>query len=108
MTHVIYNNCSTFQKKHDGQYSKGIGVFKFENFHVLVNLFSLFTIFIVYNFNNSYFIHEISSKFQQNHFGRYAKGIGVFKVKIFHIFGNTFLFLFTLFTVFNLNILCYI
>jgi len=41
MTHVIYKYCSTFQKKHVGQYSDGIGVFKFEKFHLLVKLFSL-------------------------------------------------------------------
>jgi len=39
MTHVIYKNCSTFQKKHVGQYSEGIDVFKNENFHVLVTPF---------------------------------------------------------------------
>jgi len=42
MTHVIYKNCSTFQKKHVGQYLAGIGVFKFETFYLLVTLFSFF------------------------------------------------------------------
>jgi len=42
MTHVIYKNCSTFQKKHVGQYSEGIGVFKNINFHLLVMFFSFF------------------------------------------------------------------
>jgi len=32
MTHVMYKNCSTFQKKHVGQYLEGIGVLKKENF----------------------------------------------------------------------------
>jgi len=45
MTHVIYKNCSTIQNKHVGQYPEGIGVFKFENFHLLETLFSLFCLF---------------------------------------------------------------
>jgi len=35
----MYKNCSTFQMKHVGQYSKGIVFFKFKNFHILVTLF---------------------------------------------------------------------
>jgi len=37
-THVIYKHCSTFKKKHVGQNSKGIDVFKVENFHFLEKL----------------------------------------------------------------------
>jgi len=36
---LYYKNCSTFQKKHVGQYLEGIGVFKFSNFQILVTLF---------------------------------------------------------------------
>jgi len=41
-SYVIYRNCSTFQKKQVGQYSEGICVLKFENFNILVTLFSFF------------------------------------------------------------------
>jgi len=66
-------------------------------------LFSFsFTLFTVYNLNNSYFVYEICSKFQQNHFSRYSKGIGVIKFVIITISLYFFNF-FTLFTVYNLN-----
>jgi len=42
MTHVIYKNCITFQKKQVGQYSEGIGFFKVKKLHLLVTLFSFF------------------------------------------------------------------
>jgi len=68
-----------------GQYKEGIGVFKIEKFLLFVTFFFIFcTISIVYNLNNSYFIYEICSKFKQNQFGRYLKGIGVFKFENFH------------------------
>jgi len=41
-SYVLYKNCSTFKKKKVGQYPKGICVFKFENFHLLLTLFSFF------------------------------------------------------------------
>ena len=74
-----------------GNTQRGNSVFKFENFNLLVTLFSIFlTLLTVYNFNNSYFIYEFRSKFQQNHFGRYSKGIGVFKFENFHLFVTLF------------------
>jgi len=42
MTHIVYKSCSTFQKKHIGQYSEGIDVFKYENFDLFVRLFHSF------------------------------------------------------------------
>ena len=38
----IYKIVSTFQIKHFGQYSNGIGVLQFENFYILVTPFSFF------------------------------------------------------------------
>jgi len=38
-SYFIYENCSKFQKKHFGHYSKGMCVLQFENFHLLVTLF---------------------------------------------------------------------
>ena len=42
MTNVVYKNFSTFLKKHVAQYSEVIGLFKFENFLLLVKLISFF------------------------------------------------------------------
>jgi len=42
MTNVVYKIFSTFPKKHIGQYSEVIGLFKFENFLLLVKLISFF------------------------------------------------------------------
>ena len=79
------------------QYLKGISVFKFENFHILETLFYFFLTFsTVYNLKNSDFIYAMYSKFQQNHFdnyskgivvfnGSYSKGIVVFKFENFHL-----------------------
>jgi len=69
-------NCSTFQKKHVGQYSEEIGIFEFQKFHLLVTFFSLFAIFTVYILNNSFFIYKKFSTFQIKHFGQYSNGIG--------------------------------
>jgi len=33
-SNFIYKNCSPIQIKHFGQYSKGIGLLQFENFHI--------------------------------------------------------------------------
>jgi len=55
MTDVIYKNSSTFQKKHVGQYLEGIGVFKFENFHLLERLFSFFYPFLRLQFKQFIF-----------------------------------------------------
>jgi len=42
-----------------GQYSKVIGVLKFEKFHLFVTLFMFFLLsFPIYNLNNSYFIYK--------------------------------------------------
>jgi len=41
-SHVLYKNCSTFQKKHVGTYSEEIHVINFEKFHLLVTFFSFF------------------------------------------------------------------
>jgi len=49
-------------------------------------------LFTVYNLNNSYFIYEICSKFQQKHLGCYSKGIGVFKFENFHLLVTLFQF----------------
>jgi len=35
----MYEICSKFQQNHFGCYLEGIGVFEFENFHLLVTLF---------------------------------------------------------------------
>jgi len=42
MTNVVYKKFSTFPKKHVGQYSEVIGLFKLENFLLLVKLISFF------------------------------------------------------------------
>jgi len=47
-SYVIYKSWSTFQKKHVEQYSEGIGIFKFENFHLLVMFFSFFLPFSLF------------------------------------------------------------
>jgi len=47
MIYVIYQNCSTFQKTHVGQYSKGNHVFKVENFHLFITVFSFFLLFTI-------------------------------------------------------------
>jgi len=39
---VIYKNFSTLSNKQVEQYSEGIGVFKFENFNLLVMFFTFF------------------------------------------------------------------
>jgi len=90
MSNVVYKFFLTFSKKHDGQYSEVICLFKFENFYLLVKLFSFFYPFTVYNLNNSYFIYEIFSKLQLNYCGRYSKGIGVFKFEYFHLLVKRF------------------
>jgi len=41
-SYFTYKNGSTFQKKHVGYDLEEIGVFKFENFHLLVTLFEFF------------------------------------------------------------------
>ena len=136
--YFIYKNCWTFQKKR----VVSIGVFKFENFHLLETLFSFFlpfhrlhfkkfifyirkllkiseekhwairkgdwcseiwkfssfgnaffhffALFTVYNLKNSHLTYEICGKFQQNHFIRYSKGIGVFKFENFHLLETLF------------------
>jgi len=54
-SYFIYENCSKFEKQHYGRYSKGIGVLQFENFHLFLTIFELFfTLFTVYNLNDSY------------------------------------------------------
>jgi len=35
----MYKNCSKFHNKQVGGYSDGIGVLKFDNFHLLTTLF---------------------------------------------------------------------
>jgi len=72
---------------------KGDWCFQIGKFSSFGTTFSFFTLFTVYNLNNSYFIYEICSKFQQKHLGCYSKEIGLFK------FGN-FLLLVTLFKLF--------
>jgi len=62
MTHVIYKNCSTFQKKHVGQYSEGIGVFKFEKYQIFGNVFSSFLLFLPFTI---YTIHILFMKIVQ-------------------------------------------
>ena len=64
ISYFIYTNCSTFQKKHIGQYPKAIDIFKFQKCHLFMTHFLFFPLFTIYNLNNSYFIYEICSKFQ--------------------------------------------
>ena len=40
--HILYKNGWPVQKKNVGQHSEGIGVFKFEKFHLLVMFFHFF------------------------------------------------------------------
>ena len=55
-----------------------------------VFFFIFFTLFTVYSLNNSYFIYELCSKFQQNNFGSYSKGMGIFKFEKFHLLVTPF------------------
>ena len=83
---LYYKNYSTFQKKHVGQYSEEIGLIKIQNFHLLVTFFSFFfTVFTIYNLNNSYFIYKNCSIYQTKHVRLYLEGINVFKFGKFHL-----------------------
>jgi len=74
------------QRNRFGRYSKGMCVFKFENFHLLITLFFVFLTFLtVYNLKDSYVIYKNWSTFHNKHVGQYPEGIGVLKFENFHI-----------------------
>jgi len=60
-------------------------------FICLVTLFSVFfTLFTIYNLNDSYFIYRNFSTFQIKHVSKYSRAIVVLKFKKFHFLVTLF------------------
>jgi len=73
----------------------------------LVTLFLIcYTLLIVYNLNDLYFISKIFSTFQINHIGQYSERIVVFKFKKFYLLVTLFSFFlpFSPFTILKFHI----
>jgi len=88
---MLYIKIQHFKKKHIGQYLEGIGVFKFENFHLLETLYNFSSLFTIYNLNDSNVIYKKCSTFQKKHVGQYSEEIGVFKFEKFFVLVSFFL-----------------